>query len=390
MSAKKDFIVFSDDWGRHPFSCQHIVQQLLPESRVLWVNTIGMRRPRVNMADLRRSVQKLRSFVGPKGGIKLPDNLTILSPPMLPFGNRAVRAFNRRSVVRSVRAKAKELGFSAPVLLTTLPNASEYVGLLGESLAVYYCVDEFSEWPGVNQRLVKEMERELLKRVDLVVAVSDALRRSKQPSNRSEVRLLTHGVDVEHFQRAARKTANRRALQTMSGIPAPIIGYFGLFDERSDQAVLQRMLADHPEWSVVVIGNATVPVDRLSRYSNYYHLGAVGYEELPEFTSFFSVCILPYVRNILSDNINPLKLKEYLATGKPVVATALPEAVKLAPWVRIAESSEDFVEEIRKALVAPSDLTQEIRDFLQQEAWETKAKLLAEWINVELEKKKNL
>jgi glycosyltransferase involved in cell wall biosynthesis len=382
LLTNKDIIVISDDWGRHPFSCQHIMKHFLPQNRLLWVQTIGMRRPKLNFNDAKRSVQKLRSYFSRpvSQGKRFPDNLTVVDPFMLPFGNSLVRAVNRRSVIRAVRCMMNKLDFKKPIVITTLPNAADYLGSFGETVSVYYCVDEFSEWPGVNKQLVANMERKLLRQVDLVVAVSEGLRRNKNPANGSSVRLLTHGVDAEHFSRATKKTSNDMAILAMGGIPEPIVGYFGLFDERSDQKMLEHLLKKRPDWSLVVIGKAAVGCERLSRYPNFHYREAVSYDDLPDFVSYFSVCILPYVRSVLTDNINPLKLKEYLATGKPIVSTALPEAIKLAPLVRIAGNPTEFVNEVESSIIGSSASLEEIQVQLRGESWEAKAECFAAMI----------
>jgi len=380
MLRGRDLIVFSDDWGRHPFSCQHIMKHFLPYNRLLWVNTIGMRNPRLSLYDLKRGIEKIKSFSEATATVALPHNLTVINPFMLPFGNRFVRELNRNSVVKSVRDSMGKLNFCKPIVLTTLPNAADYLGAFGEILSVYYCVDEFSEWPGVNTHLVRIMERKLLNQVDLVVAVSDALCQSKHPANNSKVLLLTHGVDVEHFRKASTRFTGMDVQVIMGHIKSPIIGYFGLFDKRSDQDILETILVRHPDWSVVVIGKSQVCLDRLSIYQNFYLVDPVSYDELPAYVSFFQVCILPYVRSTLTDNINPLKLKEYLATGKPVVATALPEVVKLQPWVTIAENPDDFVLKIENVMQSAPPETKALASLLGPESWQAKAEQLSVWI----------
>lgn len=378
MISGYDFIIFSDDWGRHPFSCQHIMQHFLPDNKILWVNTIGMRRPRLTLKDFSRSLQKLRSFTKQPVQECLPDNLTIINPPMLPFGNLIVRAFNRRSVINAVKDKMTLLGMTAPIVLITVPNATDYIGSFNEILTVYYCVDEFSEWPGVAKNLVKEMETKLLTQVDFIAAVSDHLV-SNKVTLKGATHLLTHGVDINHFKHAT--CSGTCPPSSFVGISPPIIGYFGLIDERTDQDLIEVILTRHPEWSVVFIGKSVVDLTRLLQFKNFHHQEAVAYQKIPCYAAMFSVCLLPYVRSLLTDNINPLKLKEYLATGKPVVATALPEAVKLAGWgVRIGSDYAAVVEQIESVLSQREwDSTAQIAP-LEQETWECKAEHLSSWI----------
>ncbi len=374
----KDFIVFSDDWGRHPFSCQHILQHFLPENRILWVNTIGMRQPQLTLKDFKRSVQKLRSFAAKSVKENLPTNLTIINPPMFPFGNQLVRTINRHLVVRAVKKKMFELEMTSPIIVITVPNAADYIGFFNEELTVYYCVDEISEWPGVAKNLVKKMEYKLLEQTNFVVAVSDELALHKITPN-GPTYLLTHGVDADHFRHIS--CSGFCPPTSLSKINQPIIGYFGLIDERTDQDLIETILSHHPDWSVVFIGKANVDLTQLSQHSNFHHINAVSYEDLPCYAALFGVCLLPYVRTKLTDNINPLKLKEYLATGKPVVSTALPEAVKLSEWgVRIGNDKAEIIQQIEAVLSIDSWDPKEQFSLLGSESWQHKAEQLSGWI----------
>lgn len=386
MLCNKDIIVFSDDWGRHPFSCQHIMQHLLPGNKLLWVNTIGLRRPRLTLKDFERCVQKLTSFTAKPIQETLPDNLAIINPPMLPFANSWVRKFNRRSVITAVKRKMTELGMSAPIVIITVPNAADYIGSFNEVLSVYYCVDEFSEWPGVTKILVKEMETTLLTQVDFVAAVSDQLVLHKTTAN-GPTHLLTHGVDVAHFNHTL-CCSNNCPPAPLARIKPPVVGYFGLIDERTDQDLIEALLVHHPDWSVVFIGKAVVDLTRLSGHQNFYHIDSVPYQSLPCYAASFSVCLLPYVRTKLTDNINPLKLKEYLATGKPIVSTGLPEAVKLTGWgVRIGNDYQEIIHQIESVLSLDSWESEKQISNLLQETWAHKAEQLSLWIDEILEGK---
>ncbi len=388
MLEGRDFIVFSDDWGRHPFSCQHIMQHFMPGNRVLWVNTIGMRLPRLSLYDMRRAAEKLRSWVfpvrqdgaaaSPDGvGDVVPEGLRVISPVMVPFAPLPpVRAFNRRSVVDAVTRNAREMGFRDPVLLATVPNAADYVGHCGESLVVYYCVDEFTVWPGMNlPDMVRDLEADLMRSADLVVAVSDALVRAKG-NGRTPTRLLTHGVDVGHFARAAAPQPLPTELADLRG---PVVGFFGLIDSHLDVDIVEHILTARPQWNVVLIGTRRIPLARLERHANFLWLPPVPYADLPRYAYRFDVAVIPYVVNEHTCTANPLKLKEYMATGRPVVTTPMPEALRYAACLHVATDGAGFVDAIERELAAPSDAAPR-RAALEGETWRDKAALLSAWI----------
>ena len=390
MLEGHDVIVFSDDWGRHPFSCQHILRHFMPSNRVLWVNTIGMRLPRFSLYDMRRAAEKLRSWVVPTsqpGGAgaasaaTIPQGLRVISPVMIPFAPLPpVRAFNRRSVVEAVRRNAREMGFRNPVLLATVPNAADYVGHCGESLVVYYCVDEFRVWPGMNlPDMVRNLEAHLMRDAHLVVAVSDALARTKG-NGRTATRLLTHGVDMAHFAKAAAPQAPPEELADLHG---PVVGFFGLIDSHLDVDIVEHILAARPQWNVVLIGTRRIPLTRLERHARFRWLPAVPYAELPRYASRFDVAIIPYVVNEHTCTANPLKLKEYMATGKPVVTTPMPEALRYAACLHVAPDGAGFVQAIERELDVPSDAAPRLAA-LDGETWHHKAELLAAWIEESL------
>lgn len=367
MLEGQDLIVFSDDWGGHPFSCQHIVQRLLPANRVLWVNSVGYRSIKLNLYDARRAVRKVASwFRPPAPGPAAPAGLHVISPVFLPFGRQAwCRAANARSAVRAVRDAAARLGFRQPVVLTTLPTTGDFVGRLGARLVVYYCVDDVTLWPGVHGRLAEDLERRLLDRSDLVVATSARLQETRR-NGRTPTRLLTHGVDIEHF----------RALRDRDEWPAgpPVIGYYGLVDERSDRDLLLELARRLPDARLRILGTWRVPPGPLAAQPNVEIPGAVPYAELPARLTDVRVLVLPYHNDELARSINPLKLKEYLATGIPVVATPLPEVLRLVPHVRVASGADDFVAAVREALAAPPGVSPALAALLAGETWEQKAR----------------
>ena len=172
-------VVFSDDWGRHPSSCQHLIRQLLPRYPTIWVNTIGTRRPGLSPGDLRKIGAKLRQWVSPPADSQtgLPGKLTVLSPRMWPgFGRPWQRKLNRRLIARTVNARLgpRQAG-ERRMAVTTLPITADLVGALAVDRWTYYCVDDFVVWPGMDGPLMQSMERELAAKVDVAVAAAPAL-----------------------------------------------------------------------------------------------------------------------------------------------------------------------------------------------------------------------
>ncbi len=387
MLKNKNFIVFSDDWGRHPFSCQHIMQHLLPHNKLLWVNTIGMRTPKLNLYDIKRAFGKVASWLRPEkieGAIETHPNLRIISPFMIPYNNyTSIREFNAKSVIKAVQTAATEWNFQDPILLTTQPLAADYCGKLGENLVVYYCVDDFVHWPGMNQpKLVQGLEDSLLEKSDLVFAVSDSLCNSRyNGKNRTE--LLTHGVDISHFAKASVKEKIPEELAHLTG---PIIGFYGLIDQRFDIELIQTLLESRPEWNIICIGNSIIDISSLIAFKNFHHLQAVSYENLPNYAACFDVAFIPYVVNELTHSINPLKLREYIATGKPIVTTPMNEVFRFQDVINIAEKGEAFISSIENALTQRVDEDLRAKS-LVGESWKDKAELVSEWIEVALRKK---
>lgn len=372
MLSNQDFIVFSDDWGRHPFSCQHIIEKFLPHNRVLWINTIGYRSLKLSIYDLKRSKEKILGWIRNLNGNQkssLSHNLIIADPICLPFGqNYAVRLFNGASIRRKTKELCRQYGFCNPILITTLPMASDYIGTFNVAFSVYYCVDDFTLWPGVDLELMKVLENKLLSKVDIVIATSERLAATRS-NGRRQTLLLTHGVDVGHF-RPARAAKSAKEVQDLK---KPIVVYFGLIDERCDLPLLNTVISKMQDVTFLIIGSWRVNPGQLKLLPNVKIIGAVPYQDLPSYLSAASALILPYIVNELTMSINPLKLKEYLATGLPVVSTPMPEVLKLKRFVNIAQGSDEFITSLYQAINHREKNIPELNIFLEQESWEAKA-----------------
>lgn len=365
----QDFIVFGEDFARHPHSLEHLLRPLFQDNRFVWVETIGLRSPKFSLYDFKRIGEKLLGWFGPKQqqAVRVvPETITIVSPFMIPFNKVSlVRQFNKWSVDRAVNKVLADKNFKNVITVTSVPNACDYVGNFKERLKVFVCVDEFSLWPGLDYGLVRSMENKLIGKSDLIFATSQALVQSKN-NGRNATTLVTHGVEFNHFNIGAKSLSK----------PLKIC-YFGLFDERSDQNIIAEIAKALPESEIEIIGKVVCDVTTLAGFSNIKFKGPVSYAELPQAISDVDIFILPYVRTDLTNNLNPLKLKEYLSTGRPVIATALPEVAKLQEHLLLAGNGQEFVARIEDVLHHRSGLnSSRTLAWLQaSETWNAKAAL---------------
>ncbi len=367
------FIVFSDDWGEHPSSCQHLFKIIGKKHTVLWVNTIGMRSMKLSLQDLKKAYRKLRKiFSGAQknsgGEILTPERLQVIQPFMLPFvRSKLARNFNKKSVVNAIKSHILSQSSRQPVIITTVPNACDYVTKLRSKKIIYYCVDDFTHWPGLEHNLVLEMENKLITEADIFIATSAKLY-EKLTTTGKPTYLLTHGVDVENFSNLP---ADEHPL--LQNIPKPRVGYFGLFDERSDQELLFQTAKSLPDISFILTGNRVTTTSRIEELPNIYFTGPVRYKELPAMVAGWDICMLPYKIDVLTESINPLKLKEYLATGKPIISTPLNEVFDFAPYINIESDHSSWTKRIRN-IVGGKEITPRMRSKeIKRHSWTTKA-----------------
>lgn len=330
-----NFLVFSDDWGEHPSSCQHLFQILTKNHPTIWVNTVGLRLPQLTISDTVKGVRKLSAMLGLRnpanGNGKGHHSPFVCVPFMTPFHNpRWLALLNNRSLLRTVTNELERRKFDEFTIITTTPTVCDVIGNLKAKKIIYYCVDDFSEWPGMEQELIQQLEQKLLEQVDAVICSSQPLYEKFQ--DRQATHLLRHGVDLKLFSQSP--SLEHHCLRR---IPKPRVGYFGNFDKRSNQELISTLAKATPDVSFVFTGPVQDNISSLKKLPNIYFTGPVHYEELPAVVKGWDACLLPYSYNSLTVNINPLKLKEYLACGKPVISTPLPDVVDLGQYLRVVD-----------------------------------------------------
>jgi glycosyltransferase involved in cell wall biosynthesis len=345
---KADLVIFGEDWGRHPSSTQHLARRLAYGRRTVWINSVGMRRPRLTRRDLARAANKLASIAvghrdkGMSQEVSLPTGLTVVCPTAVSWpGSRTAFAANQLMLASQIRRHMHQCGIARPILWSSLPTALPAVGRLGERAVVYYCGDDFGALAGVDHQPVLEMEKRLVERADLVIAASEQLA-ARFPHQKTL--LLPHGADVALFAKPA-------ARPTVLPSGTRVAGFYGSISDWVDIDLLAAVADKLPDWLIVLVGSIQRDVSTLASRSNVKFIPARPHAELPGFVQNWTVSLMPFVDCDQIRACNPLKLREYLAAGTPIAATEFPA---LSPYRRLIEigcGADGYANAIARAAV---------------------------------------
>jgi glycosyltransferase involved in cell wall biosynthesis len=225
---------------------------------------------------------------------------------------------------------------------------------------------------------MREMEIRLIKKADTVFVTADHLYRDKVQFNKNTF-LVEHGVDHEHFSQVLKGELSIPS--DMQGIKGPILGFFGLIHEWIDLDLIEYVARAMPEWSIVMIGKCSIDISRFKPYNNVVFLGQKPYESLPAYCRAFDVGLIPFVVNELTINVNPIKLREYLSSGLPVVSTSLPEVEKYHDIVQMAATYEEFVAKVEHILTVDSPGMHDQRSLrMASETWLGKVEYISQCV----------
>lgn len=351
-----NFIVFSDDWGRHPSSCEHIFRKLLDEHRIIWVNTIGYRSPKLNWYDVKRSFEKLASWFSPSKDdhiIAEHPNLLVISPIIIPYNSfKIVRLLNKWLMDRALSTAIREFNFEQYVLLSSHPTVGDYYKTHESMIKIYYCVDDFTVMPGVNKKLIGKLEAELTEQSDIILYTARALK--DKFSNHPNCHYLPHGVDYDHF-------TDLKPSRELDNIKKPIIGFFGMLSEWVDINLIKEVAQSKPEWSFLFIGNTDIDLSPYRGIDNLIFHGPVPYKELPSVAKQFDIGMIPFQVNQLTKAVNPLKFLEYACLGLPVISTELPELRQYDEHVTFISDKGSFIQAVDELLAGDGDDKQKSR-----------------------------
>jgi glycosyltransferase involved in cell wall biosynthesis len=257
--------------------------------------------------------------------------------------------------------------------VTTVPIVADLMDSLAVDHWTYYCVDDFSSWPGLDQATMEVMERGVIARCDKAIAVSENLMARLEKRGRDST-LLSHGVDLD-FWRHPHSTTRFDRLQS------PLIVFWGVIDRRMDVTWIRKLANDMTDGTILLVGPLDNPEPELLKLPRVVHQPSVALAELPGIAAAADVLVMPYADLPVTRAMQPLKLKEYLATGKPVVASALPAVGPWSDCLDVAFSADDFSALVQRRVETRTPSSQmAARERLATESWQAKSRVFEEII----------
>lgn len=374
-------IAGSEKWDCSSKTCKHhLVREFARRgARVLYVENISMRRiGSMGSMDYRKVVDELGRFFR---GVSSPmDNVFCLNPLYLPFPHsKAARQFNTLILSSLIKFHARRLGIRHPVFMYFMPTGLMLQGRLHERLSAYYITDNYTAFADLEHDVVGRLERKALQTADVVFATAKTLAEDRSHL-RPDIHFSPHGVEAEHF--AAAQTDATRVPDEVATIPRPRIGFMGgLGPDYVDLDLFIDLARRRRDWNFVLIGRQFSDISHLLAEPNIRFLGPKLYEDLPGYLKGFDVALIPFLTNNLTRDVNPIKLREYLAAGLPVVGTDLPPIRVYDKHVRLATDRDGYERAIADALANPGNPA-ERQAAVAGESWSSRAeavlKVLAE------------
>jgi glycosyltransferase involved in cell wall biosynthesis len=352
-------------------------------NKVIFVNSISMGLPSLRNKDLLpRIARKLRSYA--RLARPTPEGVTVVSPAVLPFfGSRTARAANRRLLASQIGWLARRHGLKRPILWIAIPTAAEMIGEFDEQLVIYQVSDKYDANlmdHATDLAMIRQLHERAVDNADLVLYSGQKLL-AEADRGRERSFLLEQAVDFDHWSQVG--SGRLEVAEAVARIQRPRLGYFGAIEPwLIDQDLIKRAARERSDWQWIFIGNKSRGVE-IEALPNTHFLPPVAYQNLPNYAAGFDVCVLPWdTAHSFTSYGSAIKVREYLATGLPVVISPLPEYESMGQVLRIARSHDDWLRMVEEALNENDPALRQARQaVVSNGTWDARA----EWVSSLLE-----
>lgn len=372
-----------EDWWYH--NRGHIDMQMMRRfskaGTTLYINSIVMQKPGFGKKTTKNNAtfwQKLKRKTTSifKGLKDSGEGFLVYSPFTLPVHHIGwLRVLNEMFLRMQVAIVMKRLKIKEPVVWVACPAACDTAIKFRKNKLVYQRTDHYEEYPNVDKEIISRYDADLKKNADLTVFVNQ-LMYDQEKGQCKKAMFLDHGVDFDKFADAEN---NEFIPDDIKGIAKPIIGYFGAISGHNtvDIDLIAKVADILSDMSIVLIGKCATEYEQLISRKNIYLLGQKNYSQIPDYGKCFDVAIMPWNQNKWIEVCNPIKMKEYLALGKPVISTGFAELEKYRDVIYKASDAEEFAKLIKKAIAEDDEeLKQKRRDKVKSASWESKAEVV--------------
>jgi glycosyltransferase involved in cell wall biosynthesis len=380
-----------DWWYHHPHSKNHLMRRFARAgNKVIFVNSISMGLAPMKSKELvPRITRKLKSYA--KLARTTEEGITVVSPAIVPFfGNRAFTIANRRLLTAQIAGLARRRGLANPILWIAIPTAVEVIGRLNEQLVIYHVSDKYDANTmdhSTDPAFIRSLHERAIEAADLIFYSSRKLL-AEATGGLERSHLLEQAVDFDHWSKISR--GDMRIAAEVEKIPHPRIGYFGAIEPwLVDQELIKQAARERPDWNWIFIGNKSRGLE-IESLPNVHFLPPVSYQNLPNYAAGFDVCVLPWNTDVTFTSYgSAIKVREYLASGKPVVIAPLPEYESMSEVLRIGRSRDQFLELVAEALREEGTAQAQARqDAVRDGTWDARAEWVSDLIEQKLAEKR--
>ena len=364
------------DWWYH--NRGHYDLQMMREfSRkipVLYINSIGMRAPKVCEGGMffKRVIRKLKSLA--RGLVKVNSMFHVFSPVTLPGGGKKgiLKTISQLALSLQVRVAARRCGIVNPLIWIAIPTAEPMLNYLTPARLIYQRTDRFENFAGVNREQICKHDFILKQQANLVLFCSRELYEDEKDACDNAF-FIDHGVDFERFATAGQKSQQSGGGPAdMSTIARPRIGFIGGLDSHTfDPDLFCTIATKLPDKQFILVGGCSLPDDWCT-LPNVHQLGQKPYDCVADYMAACDILIMPWNQSDWIKACNPVKMKEYLAVGRPIVSTDFPEVHFYTPQIQIAGTSTSFSKSIEDAIDNPGNSDRR-RDRVRDHTWKKKA-----------------
>lgn len=364
----------------------HLMSRFSEHNRVLYVEpALGFRKLRHYLNNVNKTADFSTLFSGKDLITRLSKNMHIYHSPLyIPiFGRFPLSKFSLFVWLKQLMRTLSKLEMKNPIIWLSRPNMYQYLKVLNEKMSIYHVVDEYLAYGNPLNSIkssVSMMENNLIKAVDAVVVVSNALYESKSLLG-VPTYVVQNGVDTNAYNDALADNSSKA--QDLNSITGFLIGYSGLISGRLNLSLLYRIAAERPDYSIILMGQVNKrgyeeEFQKLERMPNIYFIGSKPIETVPYYIKAFDVCLVPYAINEETRNLDALKFYDYLAAGKPVVTTNIPAVKQFSDVSYISNSDSEFLNKIHLALSENTPfLSDKRKKFASANTWDLRVEQLS-------------